>query len=93
MTRDLLRDHPEVISPPRSPPSPASIEFVLVDEFQDTDPIQGEILRLLERLGVPLGPAVRGRRRQAVDLPVPRRRAVDLPTIGGPSSPRRAGSA
>ena len=38
-TRDLLRDHPEVRSSLRERFAP-----VLVDEFQDTDPIQAEIL-------------------------------------------------
>ncbi len=42
MARDLLRDHPEAVLD-----GPDSIEFVLVDEFQDTDATQGEILRLL----------------------------------------------
>ena len=71
------------------------IEFVLVDEFQDTDAIQGEILRLLSGAAFLTGPAVRRRRREAVDLPVPRRRAVDLPRLAvrvpraGPAQPDR----
>ncbi len=60
MARDLLRDHPELAGPvgwvqptegeagrPVGFTHPTNIEFVLVDEFQDTDAIQGEILRLL----------------------------------------------
>ncbi len=43
--RDLLRDHPELAAPSEDGPSP--VDFVLVDEFQDTDAIQGEVLRLL----------------------------------------------
>jgi ATP-dependent helicase/nuclease subunit A len=45
LTRNLLRDHGELA---RSSLAVAgSIEFVLVDEFQDTDLIQSEILELL----------------------------------------------
>lgn len=40
--RDLLRDHPEVLKRAAS-----GIELLLVDEFQDTDPIQTEIVRSL----------------------------------------------
>ena len=90
MTRDLLRD------PTRMSTSLAArdaIEFVLVDEFQDTDGVQGEILRLLSGDGVPRRPAVRGRRRQAVDLPVPRRRAGDLPPLAVRVPRAGAGSA
>ncbi|MGP0062548.1 MAG: UvrD-helicase domain-containing protein [Isosphaeraceae bacterium] len=48
MARDLLRDHPEAVLPdPESDSGAPSVEFVLVDEFQDTDAVQGEILRLL----------------------------------------------
>ncbi len=42
-TRDLLRSHPDVPRETAEPP----VEFVLVDEFQDTDPVQSEILRSL----------------------------------------------
>ncbi len=45
--RDLLRDHPELAAPAIPEDGTASVEFVLVDEFQDTDGVQGEILRLL----------------------------------------------
>ncbi len=42
-TRDLLRDGPPSVREELS----KSIEVILVDEFQDTDPVQGEILELL----------------------------------------------
>jgi ATP-dependent helicase/nuclease subunit A len=45
--RDLLRDHPELTALEARDPASLAVEFVLVDEFQDTDSIQGEILRLL----------------------------------------------
>jgi ATP-dependent helicase/nuclease subunit A len=47
MARDLLRDHPELATPEARAAGSMPVEFVLVDEFQDTDGIQGEILRLL----------------------------------------------
>ncbi|MGQ0636265.1 MAG: UvrD-helicase domain-containing protein [Planctomycetaceae bacterium] len=40
--RDLLRDHPAVCRR-----ASAAISLLMVDEFQDTDPIQTEIVRLL----------------------------------------------
>ena len=40
--RDLLRDQPEVCARAR-----AELDQLLVDEFQDTDPVQCEIVRLL----------------------------------------------
>ncbi len=43
--RNLLRDHPDLAARAEDGPSP--VDFVLVDEFQDTDAIQGEVLRLL----------------------------------------------
>jgi ATP-dependent helicase/nuclease subunit A len=47
--RNLLRDHPEAVADLPG----GALHRVLVDEFQDTDPIQGEILRHLagEALG------------------------------------------
>ena len=93
LTRNLLREHPEVVAPPQESAGALPIEFVLVDEFQDTDRLQSEILRRLSGLGIPLGTAVRGRRHQAVDLPVPRCRAVDLRPLAvrvpraGPAQP------
>ena len=74
------------LSPRREP-----IEFVLVDEFQDTDRIQSEILRLLGGESLLPRPDVRGGRRQAVDLSVPRRGAGDPRPAGAMSS--RAGPA
>src|SRR5262249_36156471 len=47
LARDLLRDHPEVLVSDRDAPGAPAIEFVLVDEFQDTDGVQGQVLRLL----------------------------------------------
>ena len=41
-TRDLLRDHPELRARVRK-----SIDVILVDEFQDTDPLQYEIVFFL----------------------------------------------
>jgi ATP-dependent exoDNAse (exonuclease V) beta subunit len=41
-TRNLLRDTPEVLSHCR-----ARYQAILVDEFQDTDEVQAEIIRLL----------------------------------------------
>ncbi|MFO1022416.1 MAG: UvrD-helicase domain-containing protein [Planctomycetales bacterium] len=42
LTRDLLRDHPDVRTK-----TAAGIRFLMVDEFQDTDPTQAEIVRFL----------------------------------------------
>ena len=50
-TRDLLRDHAAAV---RDAPHGA-LERVLVDEFQDTDPIQGEILERLAGEAFPSG--------------------------------------
>jgi len=41
--RDLLRDHAPAVREAAGRP----VGFVLVDEFQDTDPVQGEVLRRL----------------------------------------------
>ncbi len=47
MARDVLRDHPEAVLTVEKSAGVPAIEFVLVNEFQDTDEIQAEILRLL----------------------------------------------
>lgn len=46
--RDLLRQHPEVLSQVR-----ASMDQLLVDEFQDTDSLQCEIIRMIALEGPP----------------------------------------
>ncbi len=92
-TRDLLGAGPD--RDVRSLAAQDAIEFVLVDEFQDTDRVQSEILRLLGgdtffrgRMFV-VGDA------QAIDLSVPGRRAGDLRPLAqrvsgaGPSGPDR----
>jgi len=66
----------------------ARFRFILVDEFQDTDPLQAELLWMLaadERAGVagdprdpPRGP-LRRRRSEAIDLPLSPGRCRDLP--------------
>ena len=60
---------------------------IFVDEFQDTDPLQAEILLLLAAdppsaigEGAPARQAVRGGRPEAVDLPVPPRRRAAVST-------------
>jgi ATP-dependent helicase/nuclease subunit A len=42
LARDLLRDHPDVLASVRH-----ELKFLLVDEFQDTDPLQLEIVELI----------------------------------------------
>ncbi|HJU29505.1 MAG TPA: UvrD-helicase domain-containing protein, partial [Candidatus Binataceae bacterium] len=44
--RDLLRDRPEVVNRYR-----AALDALLVDEYQDTDPVQDEIVRLIAAPG------------------------------------------
>ena len=46
-THGLLRDRPEILASDSVGGGIASIEFVLVDEFQDTDRVQTEILEML----------------------------------------------
>ena len=68
--------------------SSSGFTHLFVDEFQDTDPLQAEILLLLaaddpDVTRLARGPAgarqaVRGRRSQAVDLPLPPRRRRHL---------------
>jgi DNA helicase-2/ATP-dependent DNA helicase PcrA len=49
LTHLLLRDHPEVASRIRE-----RYEVVLLDEYQDTDPAQRELLRIIFRNGFPV---------------------------------------
>ena len=73
----------------RAPRVPARFTHIFVDEFQDTDPLQAEILLLLGaadpeqddwRRGRPRPrPPVHRRRSEAVDLPLPPRRRRHLP--------------
>ena len=89
-TRDLLRDRADVRAELQR-----AFTHIFVDEFQDTDPLQAEILLLLAgedpgRLAVARrrprpGQAVRRRRPQAVDLPLSPRRRRDVP--GGEGAP------
>ncbi|WP_337174007.1 UvrD-helicase domain-containing protein [Paludisphaera sp.] len=54
LTRDAFRDLAAPIGEPDEDPAevePTSIDFVLVDEFQDTDEVQSDVLRLLARDG------------------------------------------
>ncbi len=92
MTRNLLREHPEVVAPPQESAGALPIEFVLVDEFQDTDSLQGEILRLLSGSEFLSGRLfVVGDVKQSIyRFRAPSRRSS---ATGGPSSPSRAGSA
>ena len=81
--RDLIRDNESV----RAELQQRFTHF-FVDEFQDTDPLQAEILLLLAaddpaetdwRKAPPVpGKALPGRRSQAVDLPLPPRRRCAL---------------
>nr|WP_303652425.1 UvrD-helicase domain-containing protein [Paludisphaera mucosa] len=56
LTRDALRDLASAPAGASEPDAdrdvePSAIEFVLVDEFQDTDQVQSDVLRLLGREG------------------------------------------
>ena len=62
---ELWRDRPDVLAHYRS-----RFRHVLIDEFQDTNTIQYAWIKLLAGTG---RPAVRGRRRRSVDLPLARR--------------------
>ena len=61
---------------------PRALPRVLIDEFQDTDPVQAEIAMLLDRRRrrrrPRARPPLRRRRPEAVDLPLPPRRHRDL---------------
>ncbi len=89
-----VRDQPEVRAYLQN-----RFTHLFIDEFQDTDPLQAEILLLLAaddpgRIGLAqasrpeAGKAVPGRRSEAVDLQVPARRHGAVP-----ADPRRAGGA
>ena len=69
LARDLLRDRAEVREPLQE-----RFRYLLIDEMQDTDPVQMELVELLCGGRAERGQAVRRRRRQAVDLPLPRGR-------------------
>ena len=83
-TRDLIRDNPEVRSSFQQ-----RFKRIFVDEFQDTDPLQAEILLLLAaddpaddelaRNSPGSREALFGRRSEAVDLSLPARGRWDLP--------------
>ena len=77
--RDLLRDQPAVRARVRS-----DFDQLLVDEFQDTDPVQCEIVRLLALGDDPRSTArpLPGRRPQAIDLRLARRRSARLLLAG-----------
>ena len=62
-------------------------DFILVDEFQDTNQIQ---YRLIKALGGPHAERLRRRRRRPVDLPVARRRRPQHPRLPQ-GLPRREG--
>ena len=87
LARDALRDSDAVRAYFAS-----RFRFVIIDEFQDTDPLQVEIAELLSQ-GSPGAPRDRGRR-EAVDLSLPPRRGrAAPPSLGGsgaPPGPRRA---
>ena len=92
--RDMLRDRPDVRRALRRRFTP-----ILVDEFQDTDPhpggdplLPGRRGRRRDRLEKALARpriAVRGRRPQAVHLPLPPRRHRDLSDRPGPDRRER----
>ncbi|MDR3621873.1 MAG: UvrD-helicase domain-containing protein [Paludisphaera borealis] len=46
-TRDVLRDLRGTVDTAATDLDPTALEFVLIDEFQDTDQVQSDILRLL----------------------------------------------
>ena len=87
----LLRERPDVRGALQQ-----KYRWLFVDEFQDTDPIQAEVICLLaaeprrapaarlDARPAPARRAVRRRRSQAVDLPVPPRRHRDLRPRAGP---------
>ena len=81
--RDLVRDRPDVRAY-----FEAKFRCILVDEFQDTDPLQAELIVVpvrrrragdgLARRAAAAGQPLRRRRPEAVDLPLPARRHRDV---------------
>ena len=88
--RDLLRD-----SPPARAALRARYDALLIDEFQDTDPLAGVDRGVLRRATPPTGaaragPPLPGGRPEAVDLPLPPRRHGGLRRRGGGGARARA---
>ena len=86
-TRDILRDDSEARLRVRM-----RYDAVLIDEFQDTDPLQVDIARAFAgepASGREPGRAVPGGRPEAVDLPLPSRRHGDLRSDRAGAEPRR----
>ena len=93
--RDLVRDNASVRGHFQ-----ARFRRIFVDEFQDTDPLQAELLLLLaaddpdetrwESVTPPSGEAVHRGRPETVDLPVPARRRRHV-HAGLPATGRRRG--
>ena len=79
LARDLVRDKPDVRRYLQD-----RFTHIFIDEFQDTDPLQAEILLLLAadnpaesdwlKVAPTAGKAVRGWRSQAIRLQIPPRR-------------------
>ena len=59
--------------------SPTICDFLLVDEFQDTDQLQVDLVRNALRRRLRHRPLVLRRRLQTIDLPLPRRQARCIP--------------
>ena len=86
--RDLLRDHAR-----RAGRLQERFRYVLVDELQDTDPVQMDLVERLCGGGLTARQAVRRRRPQAVDLPLPRGRRGAVPRGCGRRCRRRPAGA
>ena len=73
LAKRLLRDHPEVALRYRR-----TLGALLVDEYQDTDPIQDGVVRLLTEHGAPAPELFVVGDEKAIDLSLPRRRRHGL---------------